>query len=65
MLVLSRKAGEKLFIGDNIVITIVDIERGKIRIGIDAPKHVSVSRAELLSPQQQAEIIANSHKEQT
>ena len=33
MLVLSRKLGEKIFIGDNICITVVDIDRGKIRLG--------------------------------
>ena len=37
MLVLSRKLGEKIFIGDNICITVVDIDRGKIRLGIEAP----------------------------
>ena len=38
MLVLSRKLGEKIFIGDNICITVVDIDRGKIRLGIEAPR---------------------------
>jgi ATP-binding cassette subfamily F protein 3 len=37
MLVLSRKLGEKIFIGENICITVVDIDRGKIRLGIEAP----------------------------
>ena len=41
MLVLSRKLGEKIFIGDNICITVVDIDRGKIRLGIEAPRDVS------------------------
>jgi carbon storage regulator len=49
MLVLSRKLGEKIFIGDNICITIVDIDRGKIRLGIDAPRTVPVFRQELLA----------------
>lgn len=48
MLVLSRKLGEKIHIGDNIVITVVNIERGKIRLGIDAPRDVPVYRQELL-----------------
>jgi len=38
MLVLSRKLGEKICIGENISITVVDIDRGKIRLGIDAPR---------------------------
>jgi carbon storage regulator len=48
MLVLSRKLGEKIFIGDNICITVVDIDRGKIRLGIDAPRDVPIYRQELL-----------------
>jgi carbon storage regulator len=48
MLVLSRKLGEKICIGDNICITVVDIDRGKIRLGIEAPRNVPVFRQELL-----------------
>lgn len=48
MLVLSRKLGEKIVIGDNICITVVDIDRGKIRLGIEAPREVPVFRSELL-----------------
>jgi len=49
MLALSRKLGEKIHIGDNICITVVDIDRGKIRLGIEAPRDVPVYRQELLS----------------
>lgn len=48
MLVLSRKLGEKIYIGDHIVITVVDIDRGKIRLGIEAPRDVPICRQELL-----------------
>ena len=48
MLVLSRKLGERICIGDNIYITVVDINRGKIRLGIEAPRDVPVYRQELL-----------------
>ena len=48
MLVLSRKLGEKICIGENICITVVDIDRGKIRLGIEAPRNVPVFRQELL-----------------
>lgn len=48
MLVLSRKLGEEILIGDDIRITVVDIDRGKIRIGITAPLEVKIYRAELL-----------------
>ena len=48
MLVLSRQLGEKIRIGDEICITVVDIDRGKIRLGIDAPREVPIFREELL-----------------
>jgi carbon storage regulator len=48
MLVLSRKLGEKICIGENICITVVDIDRGKIRLGIEAPRDVPIFRQELL-----------------
>jgi carbon storage regulator len=49
MLVLSRKLGEKIFINDNICITVVDIDRGKIRLGIEAPREIPIFRKELLT----------------
>ena len=52
MLVLSRKLGEKIYINDNICITVVDIDRGKIRLGIEAPRDVPIFRQELLQNQQ-------------
>ena len=57
MLVLSRKLGEKIFIGDNICITVVDIDRGKIRLGIEAPRDIAIYREELL-PLKGAEVPA-------
>jgi carbon storage regulator len=48
MLVLSRKLGEKIYINENICITVVDIDRGKIRLGIEAPRDVPIFRKELL-----------------
>lgn len=53
MLVLSRKLGEKIYIGENICITVVDIDRGKIRLGIEAPRDVPIYRQELLPLQGQ------------
>ncbi len=47
MLALTRKAGERIVIGDNIVITIVDIKGDNIRIGIDAPRDVKIYRGEI------------------
>ena len=47
MLVLTRNRDEKIMIGDNIIITIVEIRWDKVRIGIEAPKDVSVHREEV------------------
>jgi carbon storage regulator len=47
MLVLTRKVGESIIIGDNIRVTIAQINGGKVRIGIDAPAAVPVDRQEV------------------
>ena len=47
MLILTRKIGESIIIGDNIKITVLGINRGQIKIGIDAPKEVAVHREEI------------------
>lgn len=48
MLVLSRRIGEKIVIGDGIVVTVVEVHRDSVRLGVDAPRSVPVNRAELL-----------------
>ena len=48
MLVLTRKLMEKLFIGDDICVTVVRLEGGQVRLGIEAPREVAVVRAELV-----------------
>ena len=50
MLVLSRKLGEKIFIGDDITITVTLIDRDRVRLGIDAPRDVPIYRQELATP---------------
>ncbi|HEY2893391.1 MAG TPA: carbon storage regulator [Pirellulales bacterium] len=47
MLVLSRKPGQKLQIGDNVTITVLEVHGRVIRLGIEAPNEVRVLRAEL------------------
>ena len=47
MLVLSRHRDESIMIGDNVVITIVDIRGDKVRLGIDAPQEIPVHRQEV------------------
>jgi len=48
MLVLSRKKSQRILIGDNIAVTVVQIGNGTVRIGIEAPRDVNVIRDELL-----------------
>jgi carbon storage regulator len=52
MLVLTRKLKEKLYIGDNICLTVVRFEGGQVRLGIEAPREISVVRAELVPDRQ-------------
>ena len=47
MLVLSRRADESMFIGDDIKITVLDIRGGQVRLGIIAPESVKVHREEV------------------
>lgn len=47
MLILNRKAGESIIIGEDIEITILEIEEGRIKIGIDAPRDINILRKEI------------------
>lgn len=47
MLVLSRKVGQRIQIGDQIVVTVVRVTPGVVRIGIEAPDHMAIVREEI------------------
>ncbi|NQT36356.1 MAG: carbon storage regulator [Planctomycetes bacterium] len=49
MLVLSRKVGEKILIGDEIAVTVVRVGLGAVRIGVEAPADLSIVREEIKS----------------
>ena len=49
MLVLSRRAGESVVIGDDVTISILEVRGDVVRVGISAPRSVAVHRAELLA----------------
>ncbi len=53
MLVLSRKVGERILIGDQVTVTVVRITGGGVRIGIEAPREMAVIREELQDELQQ------------
>ena len=47
MLVLARKTGQQIVIGDSIVVTVLSIRAGQVRLGIDAPRHIPIHRQEV------------------
>jgi carbon storage regulator len=47
MLILSRKENQSVMIGDSVIVTVLSVDRGVVRIGIDAPKDVAVHREEV------------------
>lgn len=56
MLVITRKADDEIVIGDDIRIVVTRIQGDRVRIGIDAPKHVRVDRAEIANRRERAPI---------
>ena len=63
MLILRRKAGETLLIGDEIRITVMDVYEGGVRLAIDAPKRIPVLRSELVQAADANRDAANDQSE--
>jgi carbon storage regulator len=58
MLILTRRVGEALMVGDEVTVTVLGVKGNQVRIGVNAPKHVSVHREEIyerIRAEQQAE----------
>lgn len=53
MLILTRRVGETVMIGDDVVVTVLRVKGNQVRIGVDAPKSVSVQREEIYARMQQ------------
>jgi|694.fasta_scaffold00059_70 carbon storage regulator len=62
MLILSRKINESLVINNNIIITVVEVGRGKVRIGIEAPSEIPVHRQEVYDAIKLGEIDVKGKK---
>ena len=58
MLVLTRKSGEKITIGDEVVVNILEIRGSQVRLGIEAPKGVAVHRSEIYERIQEENLLA-------
>ena len=65
MLVLSRKIGERILIGDKIAVTVVKIGHGGVRIGVEAPPEMAVVREELATELERAERALASGETET
>ncbi len=61
MLVISRKIGEKVKIGDNIEVIILSIDKNQVKIGIEAPKNISILRSELIEEIKKENLKAAKH----
>ena len=59
MLVLTRKVDEEINIGDDIIIRVVEVNRGNVRLGIDAPGNVSIYRQEVYEKIQEQNLLAS------
>lgn len=59
MLILTRKEGERIMIGDDLIIKVLSMRRGQVSIGILAKKGTNIAREELLTEEEVTEITAN------
>jgi len=59
MLVLARKLDESIVIGDDIVVRVISIEKGVVKLGIEAPSSVTIMRSELLQDVKDANIASS------
>jgi len=60
MLILSRKIGESIVLNDDITLKVISVDKGVVKLGIDAPKEVSILRSELLEAVESANKSASS-----
>lgn len=61
MLILTRRVGETLMIGDEVTVTVLGVKGNQVRIGVNAPKDVSVHREEIYERIKKEQSEASSH----
>lgn len=59
MLVLARKLDESIVIGEDIVVKVISVDKGVVKLGIEAPKSISIMRSELLEDVKDSNIAAS------
>jgi carbon storage regulator len=59
MLILTRKLGESVLIGNDIVVTVSDIKNGQVKLGISAPKNVTVNREEVVKEIKEENVLSS------
>lgn len=63
MLILTRRVGESLMVGDNVTVTVLGVKGNQVRIGVNAPKDVAVHREEIYTRIHEGEQAAANNKE--
>ncbi len=62
MLLLTRRVGEKLIIGDDVTVTVLGVKGNQVRIGIEAPRNISINREEIYKRIQKEKEALNAAK---
>ncbi len=61
MLILTRRVGETLMVGDEVTVTVLGVKGNQVRLGVNAPKHIAVHREEIYQRIQQEKVQNGPH----